>query len=417
MKVRNLFFGLSVAVALTACSNDDNITPEFGEVDAYLSLMATEGTMKTKADDNAKDKEAIIHQLTALVFNSAGNVIAVKDTIAPNDLASIDRITHIKVKIKDHEEGDVSETPLTIVLVANAHDIVKTATTLTQFKTALTTLDITNYPTIGGSYLPMVSPVYTKEGFTKDKENWITTGTVIHAETHDPLTNPTYGVGEIIPMTRLVARVELVSLLTNFTGTYAGAHFFLTKTHLANVRANSRFAVDSKGYYENTSAALYTGFQTVNVIDDLINPAADTYKSMFEFPVPYKPQNISDNPAQPTTSYGGGWTGPLYTSYMFENQFQDPASYATRIVLEGTITLANGQDLGTKFFHIVLRETNKTNPAIYNYVTANTIYRISATITGEGSGEEDEILANACIAAKVEILPWTVVTQNETDVN
>ena len=51
---------------------------------------------------------------------------------------------------------------------------------------------------------------------------------------------------------------------------------------------------------------------------------------------------------------------------------------------------------------------------VYN---VNTIYKIYATITGEGSKDPDTSELNACISFSIKVEPWTVITQTETDVN
>ena len=50
-------------------------------------------------------------------------------------------------------------------------------------------------------------------------------------------------------------------------------------------------------------------------------------------------------------------------------------------------------------------------------VQRNTIYKIYATITGEGSKDPDTSELNACISFSIKVEPWTVITQTETDVN
>ena len=50
-------------------------------------------------------------------------------------------------------------------------------------------------------------------------------------------------------------------------------------------------------------------------------------------------------------------------------------------------------------------------------VQRNTIYKIYATITGEGSKDPDTSELNACISFSIKVEPWTLITQTETDVN
>lgn len=48
---------------------------------------------------------------------------------------------------------------------------------------------------------------------------------------------------------------------------------------------------------------------------------------------------------------------------------------------------------------------------------ATKFFKVSATITGEGSPNPDEILENACINFSIEVAPWNVVEQTEDDTN
>ena len=50
-------------------------------------------------------------------------------------------------------------------------------------------------------------------------------------------------------------------------------------------------------------------------------------------------------------------------------------------------------------------------------VASNKFFKVSATITGEGSPNPDEILENACINFSIEVAPWNVVEQTEDDTN
>ena len=50
-------------------------------------------------------------------------------------------------------------------------------------------------------------------------------------------------------------------------------------------------------------------------------------------------------------------------------------------------------------------------------VQRNTIYKIYATITGEGSKDPDTSELNACISFSIKVEPWKVITQTEDDVN
>lgn len=67
----------------------------------------------------------------------------------------------------------------------------------------------------------------------------------------------------------------------------------------------------------------------------------------------------------------------------------------------------------TKNFRVILKE--KDAPAAE--VLANTVYKLTVTVTGEGSKNEDNIELNAHVAATIEVAPWNVIEQTEEDTN
>ena len=67
---------------------------------------------------------------------------------------------------------------------------------------------------------------------------------------------------------------------------------------------------------------------------------------------------------------------------------------------------------GTRYFHIPLKLVGDAGN-----VASNKFFKVSATITGEGSPNPDEILENACINFSIEVAPWNVVEQTEDDTN
>lgn len=74
--------------------------------------------------------------------------------------------------------------------------------------------------------------------------------------------------------------------------------------------------------------------------------------------------------------------------------------------------LCGNQSKGTRYFHIPLKLVGDAGN-----VASNKFFKVSATITGEGSPNPDEILENACINFSIEVAPWNVVEQTEDDTN
>ena len=90
---------------------------------------------------------------------------------------------------------------------------------------------------------------------------------------------------------------------------------------------------------------------------------------------------------------------------------EEGGAYQTRLIIAGNYYDGN-QSKGTRYFHIPLKLVGDAGN-----VASNKFFKVSATITGEGSPNPDEILENACINFSIEVAPWNVVEQTEDDTN
>jgi hypothetical protein len=82
----------------------------------------------------------------------------------------------------------------------------------------------------------------------------------------------------------------------------------------------------------------------------------------------------------------------------------------TLLILKGTWT-NNGVVKENRYYRIPISDGAAIG------VQRNNIYKVYATITGEGSKDPDTSELNACISFSVKVQPWTVITQHEDDVN
>lgn len=86
----------------------------------------------------------------------------------------------------------------------------------------------------------------------------------------------------------------------------------------------------------------------------------------------------------------------------------------TMLVLKGDI-LHKGTDepiLSNRYFFVKLKDMKDTQGNVLNGVVRNYVIRISATITGKGSGDE-EYRDNAYATVTVTPEDWSVETQKE----
>lgn len=425
MKLRNLILGSLVACTLASCSKDDEGgagTPQ--DMDAYLSIAAVSSDLGTKAssagnDETGELKERVVKTLTAFVFSEDGKFVISKKVSADDAGVitetvgvekSVSAITGIHVKVKGvSTPGATTDTKFKVVLVANMD--VK-ASSLEDLK-AKATPEITTIREIGESYLPMSSDVLTI-GSIKPLQanetisgshtmNWYNGGNLpVYSTGTDASSDIPADVTNKVVLTRAISRVQIESLQTAFIDQYAGASFTVDSIYLVNLRATE--TIMGK---ENTTAGYYRGgLADYSILDKLINPGSTAVTGTSTFWKKYTADNVLSG--TPNTSFAD------FKSYMYVNEASDANGQTlTRLIIAGDLKLKNGQEMGRKYFHIPLKDIVGGS----NNVANNKIYKIIATITGEGNPDPDRILENACINFTVKVDNWKVVNQTEDDVN
>lgn len=431
MKLRNLFLASLAVCTMASCSKDDDGISGPQEVDAYLSFASTTDVMtkaSTEGDDDAGNgKEAKIQSLTAYVFDEAGKYVISKhvslngsgtvgedyNVTGESENQSITSIKAIHVKVaKTTTEGGNSSTTFKVVLLANTGQL--SPADLDALKAEKTVAITTfNEEKVGESYLPMHSDVLTVTGLKpiEEKED----GTKIHhlnwykdntsCVVSDTPTDGTHvttvpdGAGKVT-MTRSISRVQFTSLKSSFTAQYAGVTFKIDSIYLANVRNNA--TVMGK---EDTEANYFRGGPVeFAVIQSLIDPKAGVNAS---FAKTYETPLVLSNKSGELDVTALG-----FDKYINANQPEyAEGGYLTRILITG-ILMDGNRVLGKKYFHIPLKLVGDAGN-----VASNKFFKVSATITGEGSPNPDEILENACINFSIEVAPWNVVEQTEDDTN
>lgn len=448
MKLRNLFLASLAVCTMASCSKDDDGISGPQEVDAYLSFASTTDVM-TKAsaagdDDAGNGKEAKIQSLTAYVFDtSTDNKYVISKHVSlegsgtlgedynvtgEGENQSITSIKAIHVKVaKPATDGGNSSTTFKVVLLANT-EYYNDVTQLADLK-GKTTQDITslNAKEVGSSYLPMHSSELTVGGLkpSSDTEhfmNWYNGAscTSVPAAGKDDHggDDPTTGVTKVT-MTRSIARVQLVSLDADFSALESAGKmikFDVASVFLANVRANASVMGE-----ENTEAAFYRGapesFDELqfliasnnSTVDEELR-AAYSDKSLTTAGDPLTDWNFDKyiNANSPKSIKGIPFTANGDGTYA---KGEGDGAYQTRLIIVGNYYDGN-QNKGTRYFHIPLKLVGDVGN-----VASNKFFKITATITGEGSPNPDEILENACINFSIEVAPWNVVEQTEEDTN
>lgn len=469
MKIKHLLLASLALFAAASCSDDSDgpSVPEYKQFDANLSIVAnptSDIVLKSGgATEEGTKNEQFINELTAYVFYAADGKFAAMGSAKAQNGKSVSKIEDIIVKVEAVEAGDISPTALKVVLLANV-ELDKTPANITDITEKGFFKEITNYSFSGvnadkqAEYLPMSSPVLdiptNKLAAGKEYDNWLeyssatlnvqnttannnkltpVNGTVVGTTPGESYSTPSAKENDLrIPLTRYVARVQLESLTSGFSENYPNATFTLKKVHMANVSNASYFysqgagdaglqyvIENAAGGYDQTNAffrgdfdftradyVLADGFKSTLLTKDYSEASIILRES--------KVQNFKD------FTTGDESTAPdMAQFYVFEfgsyeigsdNSGEEVSKPVyTSLILEGTWENAGVSE--TRYFRIPIKEGDTYG------VKRNYIYKVVATLTGEGTDNPDKIMLNTFVSFSIKVENWKVVTQLADDVN
>lgn len=511
MKLRHLLLASFAACAFASCSDDSSNGIEIPEenyqmIDANISLTATalDGiqTKAVDAEENGSNTEQFIQELTAYLFYAEGTSeddykFAAMKTVTANGAYSVKTIEDIVVKVKATAAGELSDTQLKVIFLANTK-LATLPSKLGDMKAAKLESFVNFmqvHPVPGGTqtYVPMFSQIVTIGGGDHKllagikHDNWVkgsTTPSIIYTNnavvgaahkeiekksgaegwtektsSYDPANIPDE---DKIPLTRHVARVQLQAIDCDFKNNYADASFELTHVYIANASNTSLIYADAKPYSLDNATAYSHGCSYHRDDYFLVGGSIDIPSLHWTMDagvdIAMTGHAHSNNIKNGIIDYdGASWfkfddqtiegdegNDPnnrhkeMPQFYVFEMKGDKPmladgpnkgnspsGKIQTMLILQGN-WYPNGKTTGLsdddkkdlvkkdRYYRIPIKQ-DATSGTIG--VQRNTIYKIYATITGEGSKDPDTSELNACISFSIKVEPWTVITQTETDVN
>ncbi|MBC8616596.1 hypothetical protein H8788_02510 [Parabacteroides faecis] len=422
------------------------------------------------------ENESFINKLTAYVFYNEGEKkLAAKETAWAKDNKSVDRIEDVIVKVDATEAGAISKTSLIVVLLANVDLAEEPASYSDLEKGIIFGIDkysVEGLASTGLSYLPMSSKVIEIGANTLAAgtayDNWITldnsktkvinttqkdkntdalpilipnNGSVKDVTSNSDLTVSKIGENAKITLTRYVARVQLEGLDCNFTGNYENATFTVKTVSIANASNSSKlfgegnFALqnvlgktDVTGVYDQVDA-FFRGYPTtIDRVDYYL--AAGTQKDVLKKEyenglVIKKGTSVLFKGAE----NAGEGAPEMARFYVFEfqkfaigqdSEAKEGDKLGTNSTKEIYTTLIitgeweNGAIKGIRNFRIPIKSTDGAEG---EGVMRNNVYKVSATLTGEGTDNPDKNMLNACLSFSIKVLPWNVIKQEEDDIN
>ena len=509
MKLRHLLLASFAACTFASCSDDSSNGIEIPEenyqmIDANISLTATalDGiqTKAVDAEENGSNTEQFIQELTAYLFYAEGTSeddykFAAMKTVTANGAYSVKTIEDIVVKVKATAAGELSDTQLKVIFLANTK-LATLPSKLGDVKAAKLESFVNFmqvHPVPGGTqtYVPMFSQIVTIGGGSSKLlagttyDNWVKgsttpsityTNNAVVGAAHKEIEkkseaegwtekNSSYDPANIpdddkIPLTRHVARVQLQAIDCDFKNNYADASFELTHVYIANASNTSLIYADAEPYSLDNATAyshgctytrddyfLVDGSQNVPSLHwtmdagvDIAMTGNDHSKNISNGNINYDgtywfkfdDQTIEGDEGDPSNRHK-----EMPQFYVFEMKGNKPmlsddldksdspsGNIQTMLILRGN-WYPNGKKTGLsddkkdvvkrdRYYRIPIKQ-DATSGIIG--VQRNTIYKIYATITGEGSKDPDTSELNACISFSIKVEPWKVITQTETDVN
>ena len=388
MKTINITPFLLALSLLVSCSSDDDNGPEvIVPQDATLTLAVAPGSVLTKAQTEPQDGEAKINNMYAALFKTDNTLL----TTAYVDFSGQTGETPDTIRISAK-----SDTPYTYVILVNVGNINCSSIDDLMKKTYnLENISVNNQP-MGSKFLEITSLEPGTNYYGKEE-----------IFTNKPAEYSFYSTSNI-KVYRTASRIDFEKISLEWSKADAGdllqenARFCLKQVYVVNAKSTTYLTDRSENNYSvETSGSAY-----------LHGKPGDGYlASLNLFP------REGDNTSATITS-DGVWNiteNPL-RCYITENTDK---TNPTMLVLKGDILHKDTDTpiLSDRYYFIKLLNLidSDNKETIYPGVIRNKVIRISATITGKGSGDE-EYKENAYVTVTVTPENWSVETQHE-DVN
>lgn len=391
MKTINITPFLLVLSLLVSCSSDDDNGPEvIVPQDATLTLAVAPGSVLTKAKaGEPQEGEAKINNMYAALFKADNTLL----TSAYVDFSDQTGETPDTIRISAK-----SDTPYTYVILVNVGNINCSSISNLMEKTYnLKDISVSNQP-MGSKFLEIKRLEPGTNYYGKEE-----------IFTNRPAECSFYSTSNI-EVYRTASRIDFEKISLKWSEADAGdllqegARFRLKQVYVVDAKSTT-YLVDRK-YGENNYSVETSGSAYWHG-----KPGEDYLESLDLFP------REGDNTSATITS-DGEWDiteNPL-RCYITENTDK---TKPTMLVLKGDILHKDTDTpiLSDRYYFVKLLNLidSDNKETIYPGVIRNKVIRISATITGKGSGDE-EYKENAYVTVTVTPENWSVETQHE-DVN
>lgn len=350
--IKNILSSSLVLILCLSCSKDDNNNNPESLADAKLTVEIKATGAKTKAynpnDLNELEGEAYINNLAVLIFSEDGSTVLGRkwEAVKTEYTATITDVPAKAAKAR-------------ILIVANVpENLINGVSSFDDFQN-----DLVDLASQSQTSLTMSSRVIVTEKALINEDNYLGYESMG--------TDNVNGISTPIYLTRIPARVDLVSLETNFANSpLEGRSVRIESVSLNNVKSRAN-------YFSNAE------WGVVEVDGNLTSSSPATF-------------NFVINDATPVTN-------TPYSSYVMENT---DTENATQIVIRATLLATENASAQTKTFVSTINLNGIENGYSHNLIKRNYVYRLWITF-GKNSFDPDTFLDVA-----VEVVGWGPVNQD-----
>lgn len=390
---------------LASCSSGDDEPEVIVPQDATLTLSVAPGSVLTKSSlrdskaDDAKPGETLtgeakINNICAALFKEDGSLLTSSyvDYSAQTENNASDTI----------RIGAKSDTKYTYVILVNVGN--KKFSTLDELKKATYALgDITvdNQPMCSQfrevSLQPGANYIGPKEVFTEAPEdaNFSSTSPVNVYRTASRIDFEQIGVSWSDENATDLKKANARFLLKRVYATQVKSHTYLTDRGTGDQSVEVKNGTDGLSYLDGKQSGSASYLGSLNLFD----PTGKADPVIIDNGAFFEPKSINN--------------GKPWRCYVTENTEND-ITLPTTLILKGDILPETGEDpiLKDRYFFVRLKDMEDTGKNKLPGIIRNYVIRISATITGKGSGDET-YRENASAIVTVTPDDWSVEYQKE----
>ena len=389
---------------LASCSSGDDEPEVIVPQDATLTLSVAPGSVLTKSSPRATTAvetlagEAKINNICAALFKEDGSLLTSSYVDYAAGAGGSKTPDTIRISAK-------SITNYTYVILVNVGN--KSFSTLEKLKEetfALKDIKVDNQPMCSQfknvTLKPGANYIGSKEVFTEaSEEEFLSKESIKVYRTASRIDFEKIGVTWSDENATDLKKANARFLLKRVYATQVKSHTYLTDRSTGDQSVEVKNGTDGLSYLDGKESGSASYLETLN----LFNPSEDAESVI-----------ISSGSSIESEDINGGTPWRCYVTENTESGLTLP----TTLILKGDILPETGEEpiLKDRYFFVRLKDMKDTQEKLLPGIIRNYVIRISATITGKGSGDET-YRENASAIVTVTPDDWSVEETQHEGVN